>query len=145
VATWKGGIYTGTGRIQLPEPKRMDTRKYTRKETTIDQITVRVKDITLALKTHKEPGCKASWEKRLKLETEIPWREIGRNIAHGIGTKKDTSSWFKNILHRAMYLKGITTTTRTIRCTSCGRSHEDWNHFWKCPKYKPIWKKEVYK
>ena len=24
----------GTGRIQLPEPKRMDTRKHTRKETT---------------------------------------------------------------------------------------------------------------
>ena len=42
-----------------------------------------------------------------------------------------------------MYLKGITTTTRTIRCTSCGRSHEDWNHFWKCPKYKPIWKKLI--
>merc|ERR1712070_428234 len=39
--------------------------------------------------------------------------------------------------------KGITTTTRTIRCTSCGRSHEDWNHFWKCPKYKPIWKKLI--
>ena len=39
--------------------------------------------------THKEPGCKASWEKRFKLETDIPWREIGRNIAHGIGTKKD--------------------------------------------------------
>ena len=29
-------------------------------------------------------------EKKLKLETEIPWREIGRNIAHGIlGTKED--------------------------------------------------------
>ena len=82
-------------------------------------------------------------EKRRKLETEIPWRKIGRNIAHGIGTKKDTSSWYKNILHRAMYLKGITTTTRTIRCTSCGRSHEDLNHFWKCPKYKPIWKKLI--
>ena len=81
--------------------------------------------------------------KKTKLETEITWRKIGRNIAHGIGTKKDTSSWFKNILHRAMYLKGITTTTRTIRCTSCGRSHEDWNHFWKCPKYKPIWKKLI--
>ena len=24
----------GTGRVQLPEPKRMDTRKHTRKETT---------------------------------------------------------------------------------------------------------------
>ena len=23
----------GTGRVQLPEPKRMDTRKYTRKKT----------------------------------------------------------------------------------------------------------------
>tara|TARA_B100000524_G_scaffold211556_1_gene110722 strand:+ start:275 stop:421 length:147 start_codon:yes stop_codon:yes gene_type:complete len=39
--------------------------------------------------------------KKTKLETEITWRKIGRNIAHGIGTKKDTSSWFKNILHRA--------------------------------------------
>jgi len=68
---------------------------------------------------------------------------LAATSAHGIGTKKDTSSWFKNILHRAMYLKGITTTTRTIRCTSCGRSHEDWNHFWKCPKYKPIWKKLI--
>ena len=36
----------------------------------------------------------------------------------------------------SMNLKGITTTTRTIRCTSCGRSHEDWNHFWKCPKVR---------
>jgi len=70
-------------------------------------------------------------------------RNRQEHSTHGIGTKKDTSSWFKNILHRAMYLKGITTTTRTIRCTSCGRSHEDWNHFWKCPKYKPIWKKLI--
>ena len=121
----------------------MDTRKHTRKETTRRPNNSQGEGHKLALKTHKEPGCKASWEKRLKLETEIPWREIGRNIAHGIGTKKDTGSWFKNILHRAMYLKGITTTTRTKRCTSCGRSHEDWNHFWKCPKYKPIWKKLI--
>jgi len=28
-----------------------------------------------------------------------PWREIDRNIAHGIGTKKDTSPWFKNIYY----------------------------------------------
>jgi len=66
----------------------MDTRKHTRKETTIDQITV--KDTTLALRTHKEPGCKASWGKRLKLETEIPWREIGRNIAHTGSEQKKT-------------------------------------------------------
>ena len=139
VATWKGGIL-GPVEYSYPNPKEWTLENIPGRKQ-LDQITV--KDITLALKTHKEPGCKASWEKRLKLETEIPWREIGRNIAHGIGTKKDTGSWFKNILHRAMYLKGITTTTRTIRCTSCGRSHEDWNHFWKCPKYKPIWKKLI--
>tara|TARA_B100000524_G_scaffold321515_1_gene202433 strand:- start:52 stop:363 length:312 start_codon:yes stop_codon:yes gene_type:complete len=94
-----------TGRIQLPEPKRMDTRKHTRKETTRPNNSQGHQHITLilALNTHKELGCKASWEKRLKLETEIPWREIGKNIALGIETKNDTSSWFKNILHRAMY------------------------------------------
>lgn len=41
--------------------------------------------------------------------------------------KNDTSSWFKTIRHRAMYLEGITATTRTIRCTSCGKCHEYWN------------------
>ena len=131
----------GPVEYSYPNPKEWTLENIQGRKQLLDQITV--KDITLALKTHKEPGCKASWEKRLKLETQIPWRESGRNIAHGIGTKKDTSSWFKNILHRAMYLKGITTTTRTIRCTSCGRSHEDWNHFWKCPKYKPIWKQLI--
>ena len=67
----------------------MDTRKHTRKETTRRPNNSQGEGHKLALKTHKEPGCKASWEKRLKLETEIPWREIGRNIAHGIGTKKE--------------------------------------------------------
>ena len=69
----------------------------------LDQITFKNITLILALNTHKELGCKASWEKRLKLETEIPWREIGKNIALGIETKNDTSSWFKNMLHRAMY------------------------------------------
>ena len=50
----------GTSRIQLPEPKRMTLENIPGKKQ-LDQITV--KDITLALKTHKEPGCKASWEK----------------------------------------------------------------------------------
>ena len=56
---------TGRIRIQLPELKRMDTRNILGRKQ-LDQMTV--KDITRALKTHKEPGCKASWEKRLKLE-----------------------------------------------------------------------------
>ena len=38
----------------------------------------------------------------------------------------DAVHGFSPYTFKAMYLKGITTTTRTIRCTSCGRSHEDW-------------------
>ena len=86
MATWKGGIL-GPVEYSYPNPKEWTLENIPGRKQ-LDQITV--KDITLALKTHKEPGCKASWEKRLKLETDIPWREIGRNIAHGIGTKKDT-------------------------------------------------------
>jgi len=48
---------TGRIRIQLPELKRMDTRNILGRKQ-LDQMTV--EDITLALKTHKEPGCKAS-------------------------------------------------------------------------------------
>ena len=87
--------------LEVPKPERMDTRNHTRKETTRPNNSQG--HHTSTVKTHKELGCKASWEKRLKLETEIPWREIGKNIALGIETKNDTSSWFKNILHRAMY------------------------------------------
>ena len=59
----------GTGRIQLPEPKRIDTRKHTRKETTRPNNS---QGHHTGIETHKEPGCKASSERRLKLETEIP-------------------------------------------------------------------------
>jgi hypothetical protein len=83
----------GPVEYSYPNPKEW-TLENTPGRKQLDQITV--KDITLALKIHKEPGCKTSWEKIL---TEIPWREIGRKITHGIGTKKDTSSWFKNILY----------------------------------------------
>jgi len=124
----------GTGRIQQPNPKecwrleeiRIWKTDY-RKKTTRPNIS---QGHHTALKTHKERGCKTTWGKRLKLlETYIPWREIGRNIANGIGTKNDTSSRSQGsktyYTFKAMYLKGITTTTRTIRCTSYGRSHED--------------------
>ena len=87
-----------TGRIQLPEPKRMDTRKHTRKETTRPNNSQGHHPST---KNTHGTRMQNQLGKKTKLETEITWRKIGRNIAHGIGTKKDTSSWFKNILHRA--------------------------------------------
>ena len=49
-----------TGRIQPPtNPEEWTLENIPRKKQ-LDQITVR--DITIAPKTHKEPGCKTSWE-----------------------------------------------------------------------------------
>ena len=62
-------------------------------------------------------------------------------MVHGIGTKKDTGPWFKNILHRNMRLDGNYTKARRVPCKSCGKEHEKWDHFWKCKKYRPIWRK----
>ena len=79
------------------------------------------------------------WQQSLRIE--IPWRQISGNLVHGIGTKKDTGPWFKNILHRNMRLDGNYTKARRVPCKSCGKGHENWDHFWKCKKYRPIWKK----
>ena len=115
----------GTGRIQLPEPERMDARKHTRKETTIRPNNSQGHH-TSTVKTHKELGCKTSLEKKLKLETEIPWREIGRNIVHGIlGTKEDELMVQKHTTPRATYLlskRNNHNHSRTMRGTFCGRS-----------------------
>jgi len=59
----------------------------------------------------------------------------------GIGTKKDTGPWIKNILHRNMRLDGNYTKARRVPCKSCGKGHENWDQFWKCKKYRPIWRK----
>jgi len=79
----------GTGRMQLPKPERMDIRKHTRTR----KVTTRPNNSQGHHTSTKntQPGYKTSWEKRPKLETEIPWREIGRNIgflSHGIDQKK---------------------------------------------------------
>jgi hypothetical protein len=50
------------------------------------------------------------WQQSLRIE--IPWRQISGNLVHGIGTKKDTGPWFKNILHRNMRLDAGTTRKR---------------------------------
>ena len=70
-----------------------------------------------------------------------PKKKKKGNLVHGIGTKKDTGPWFKNILHRNMRLDGNYTKARRVPCKSCGKGHENWDHFWKCKKYRPIWKK----
>ena len=64
------------------------------------------------------------WEDRIG--RALPWRAIGENLAYGIGTNKDTSSWFKNILHRGLWLRGSSDSTE--RCRVCNSACETWAH-----------------
>ena len=127
----------GNDRIQLPEPERMDIIKYTKQKTTRQNYSKGHHNSTE--RTYQEPRCKRKWQQSLRIE--IPWRQISGNLVHGIGTKKDTGSWFKNILYRNMRLEGNYAKARRVPCKSCGKEHENWDHFWKCRKYRPIWRK----
>ena len=53
---------------------------------------------------------------------DTPWRHISGNLAYGIGTKKDTGSWFKNILHRNLRLDGNYTRARRSRANHAERN-----------------------
>ena len=58
-------------------------------------------------------------------------------------TTRDTGSWFKNILHRALWLKGKGEARH--KCSICAdqNSIENWDHLWQCPKLKPTWDKFI--
>ena len=105
----------------------------------LDKIGVR--EITTALRKPRleQPSCIKNWEARL--EEAMPWPAIGENLAKGIGTNKDTSSWFKNILHRGLYLKSL--GGQDEPCGACRGARDTWAHLWCCPTFEPLWSNMV--
>ena len=71
----------------------------------------------------------------------MPWRAIGENLVQGIGTNRDTSSWFKNILHRGLYLKSL--GGQDEPCGACRSARDTWAHLWSCPTFEPLWSNMV--
>ena len=67
----------------------------------------------------------------------MPWRAIGENIAYGLGSNRDTSAWFKNIVHRGLYLKAV--GGQHEPCGACKGEQDNWLHLWRCPVFEPIW------
>ena len=102
----------------------------------LDQIGVNEIYSTLMFKKRVPPNCLANWERRLNID--IPWRAIGENLSQGLGTNRDTSSWFKNIVHRALYLRGK--GGQNTACSACHQENEDWIHLWQCPIWEPTWR-----
>ena len=74
---------------------------------------------------------------------DLPWANIGREFARNVGTTRDTGSWFRNILHRALWLKAKGGAQHT--CTACADrdSRENWDHFWRCKTWRPTWQKFI--
>ena len=60
-----------------------------------------------------------------------------------VGTTRDTGSWYRNILRRALWLKGKGEARH--KCSICDDrdSVENWDHLWQYPKLKPTWDKLI--
>ena len=137
ITRWKGSV-RGPACSSYPHPK-FHTLEGIVKNKPLQDITIN--DITRCLKErHKKlPSCTNKWDHITN--KRLPWREIGKELSTNLGTPKDTSAWFKNILHRAFLLKGK--QREHHNCTACGEHNEDWDHFWRCEKFQPTWKRFI--
>ena len=130
---WGQGIMGRTDEV-FPHPDQWTIANSPERKP-LDKIGVNEIYRALTANKRKDPNCISNWDRRLRID--IPWRAIGENVSKGIGTNRDTSSWFKNILHRALYLKGK--GGQDTACGACHQENEDWLHLWQCPVWKPTW------
>ena len=130
---WGGGVMGRTNKV-YPHPNEW-TFEDTPGRVPLDRMRVREIYRALMAKKRTPPNCMANWEKRLG--PGLPWRAIGENITRGLGTNRDTSSWFKNIVHRALYLKGV--GGQNNACSACHQEQDNWIHLWQCPVWAGIW------
>ena len=143
IERWKGTV-RGPATESFPSAKNHTLRGIPGNKP-LEKITIN--DLTAAIRNKRNlvvPTCKASWPQHLpEYHQEIPWKEIGRQLATNAGTTRDTGSWFKNILHRSMYLRARRGARHT--CLACDtNAPEDWSHFWRCPTFFPVWSKLLY-
>ena len=131
---WGRGVMGRTQDV-YPHPNQW-TFENSPDQKPLDQIGVKEIYRTLMVRKRVPPNCIANWENRLG--TNIPWRAIGENLSQGLGTNRDTSSWFKNIIHRALYLRGK--GGQNTACSACHEENEDWLHLWKCPIWETTWR-----
>lgn len=99
----------------------------------LDKIDVRSYTQFLMLRERVEPTCLSAWEKRVG---ELP-RDIGDRYKARMLTPRDWSSHFKNVLHRALLVRSITTEEP---CRCCGCAREDLQHFGRCSKASNIFR-----
>ena len=92
------------------------------------------KEETLTSRTvaASEPTCKAAWESRIGA---LP-HDIGERYNTSLLTPKDWMSHYKNVLHRAMWVKGHDPIDKA--CRVCRLAQESIEHYAECEKMRPI-------
>ena len=135
VVKWKGTI-VGIAESVFPHPEEW---RLGRIDKELDRVDVR--DLTRAISEPAlvQPSCLQAWAGRIG---ELP-RDIGERYNNSFLTPKDWHSHFKNILHRAMWVKGHDPAPIS-GCRVCKLVRENIQHFVSCEKISVIftqWKK----
>ena len=97
----------------------------------LDEINVRAMTKHLAAKGSLPPACLQAWSARIG---ELP-ADIGERYNTRLLTPRDWASHFKNVLHRALLVRSITTEEP---CRCCGFARENLQHFADCDAAKKL-------
>ena len=95
----------------------------------LDTLSVRVLTAVFRRKVERQPTCMIAW--RLRIPTRIPWRELGLAFQGGLLTPRDYASYYKNILHRALFLR-VKQSGGDRMCRCCGLREEHFAHLPVC-------------
>ena len=123
VVWWGEGI-SGIAELTYPHPSGW-TVVGADDSPPLDKLTVKVLTAVYRRAAEKVPTCRSAWEKRLG--APLPWREVGALFQGGLLTPKDYSSYFKNILHRAMLVRSRMPAPDGSKCCRCCHGPEE--HF----------------
>ena len=135
LAWWGEGVL-GIAQSTYPHPSGW-TVEGASDSPTLDKLTVRILTAVFRQEVERRPTCKVAWGSRVL--TPIHWRELGLAFQGGLLTPRDYTSYYKNILHRGLFLR-VKQTGGDRRCRCCGLVDERFAHLPLCCKIRPfVW------
>ena len=123
IVRWAGKV-VGLAESFFPHPEEWRIEGL---DVPLDKIDVRSYTQFLSLRARVAPTCLSAWEERIGA---LP-REVGERYKARLLTPRDWGSHFKNVLHRSLLVRSITTGEP---CRCCGHAREDLRHFGRCEK-----------
>ena len=134
---WWGDGVLGIAEATYPHPQGW-TVEGASDSPTLDQLTVRILTAVFRRQGERLPTCIEAWNTRLS--GLIPWQEIGQGFQGGLLTPKDYSSYFKNVLHRALLTRNRKPAEDgDTKCRCCHAAVESLSHLPDCPRLLPCW------